>query len=174
MSGFASKVRETIFLIVVAFILSLGIRAAVAEVRYIPSGSMEPTIATGDKVLTLKFPYFFSEPQRGDIVVFNPPEFVPNPKGVPFIKRLVGLPGNVVEVHDGVLKVNGEAYKVNGIPVPSYDYGPVTVPDGKVFVLGDNRNKSFDSHVWGFVDEDSIIAKAWIVIWPPEDFGVVK
>lgn len=173
MAGFSSKVRELIFLVLIAFILSMGIRAAVAEVRYIPSGSMEPTIETGDKVLTLKFPYFFTDPQRGDIVVFDPPEPVPNPQKVPFIKRLVGLPGDVVEVSDGVLTVNGETFTVPGIPTPQYDYGPTTVPEGKVFMLGDNRNKSFDSHIWGFADKDNIIAKAWVVIWPPQDIGLV-
>lgn len=174
MSGFSNKVRELIVLVAIAFVLSLGIRAAVAEVRYIPSGSMEPTIYTGDKVLTLKFPYLFSDPKRGDIVVFTPPDLVSNPKGVPFIKRLVGLPGDSVEVRQGVLRVNGKVFRVPGIPIPSYNYGPEVVPEGQVFVLGDNRNKSYDSHIWGFVDEDRIIAKAWVVIWPPGDMRVVK
>jgi signal peptidase I len=167
--------RETVVLLITAFILAMGIRTAIAEVRYVPSGSMEPTIKTGDRLLTFKALYHFKEPERGDIVIFDvPKEAMLEPDSAPFVKRVVGLPGDEIEVRSGRVFVNGNEYKVPTARIPEYDYGPVKVEKGKLFVLGDNRNHSYDSHEWGQVPEDNLIAKAILVIWPLNHAKVLK
>lgn len=167
-------IREYAILILVALVLSFGIRTAVAEVRVVPSGSMLPTIGIGDRLLTVKLVYRFGDPQRGDIVVFDPPENLKGKFNDPFVKRVIGLPGDTVEVRDGKTFVNGREYKVPTAASPSYTYGPIKVPDGYYFVLGDNRNQSYDSHEWGFVPRENIIAKAVLVFWPPDDAKMLK
>lgn len=166
---------EFIVLTVIAFVLAFGIRTAVAEVRLVPTGSMEPTIAIGDRLLTVKVPYYFTEPKRGDIVVFNVPKQVDlPPDSPPFIKRVVGIPGDTIEVKDGHIYVNGREYVVSSASSPKYAYGPVEVEDDMLFVLGDNRNESFDSHEWGFLPRKNVIAKAVVVIWPPGHMQTLK
>jgi signal peptidase I len=170
-----SGLKELVVLLVVAFILAMGIRTAIAEVRYVPSGSMEPTIEIGDRLLTIKALYHFKQPERGDIVIFDVPEEAKmEPDSAPFVKRVVGLPGDEVAVRDGRVFVNGKEYKVPTAKIPEYDYGPVKVEEGKLFVLGDNRNHSYDSHEWGQVPENNVIARAVVVIWPLSHVKVLK
>ncbi|NCO66577.1 MAG: signal peptidase I [Candidatus Aquicultor secundus] len=172
---FWETLSEFIVLAVIAFVLAFGIRTAVAEPRLVPTGSMDPTIAPGDRIFTVKALYYFEEPHRGDIVVFKVPKQVnSDPDAAPFVKRLIGLPGDTVEVRDGVLYVNGKAYKVAAARTPQYSYGPVKVKEGMLFVLGDNRNQSYDSHEWGFVPEENVIAKAVCVFWPLDHLKVLK
>ena len=158
--------------------LALGIRQFVAEARYIPSESMKPTLQINDRLVIEKLSYRFQEPQRGDIVVFWPPsEIVPaGQKRDAFIKRIVGLPGDTVEVSNGEVFINGEVQDENYIQAPpNYEQTPVTIPDGNYFVLGDNRNASYDSHAWNiaepFVPEDQIIGKAVVRFWPLTRLG---
>ncbi|MFG6104597.1 signal peptidase I [Leptothoe sp. EHU-05/26/07-4] len=158
--------------------LALGIRQFVAEARYIPSESMKPTLLVNDRLVIEKISYRFQEPQRGDIVVFWPPlEIVPDEqKRDAFIKRIVGLPGDTVEVTDGTVLVNGDALDESYIQSPpTYEQAPLTIPDGSYFVLGDNRNASYDSHAWDisepFVPEDQIIGKAVVRFWPLTRLG---
>ncbi|NEQ53343.1 MAG: signal peptidase I [Leptolyngbya sp. SIO3F4] len=153
--------------------LALGIRQFVAEARYIPSESMKPTLQVNDRLVIEKLSYRFQEPQRGDIVVFWPPsEIVPaGQKKDAFIKRIVGLPGDVVEVTEGTVLVNGKVQDESYIHTPpTYEQDPLTIPAGNYFVLGDNRNASYDSHAWDiakpFVPEDQIIGKAIVRFWP--------
>jgi signal peptidase I len=167
--------KELVVLMIVAFLLAMGIRTAIAEVRYVPSGSMEPTIDTYDRILTVKALYHFKQPQRGDIVVFDvPKEANMDPKTPPFVKRVIGLPGDEVEVRDGRVYINGKEYKVPAARVPQYNYGPIKVGTGNLFVLGDNRNNSYDSHEWGQVPESNIIAKAVFVIWPLKHVKILR
>ncbi|MEL7316753.1 MAG: signal peptidase I [Cyanobacteria bacterium J06559_3] len=154
--------------------LALGIRAFVAEARYIPSGSMEPTLEINDRLVVEKVSYHFNPPIRGDIVVFRPPEtlFKPGQRRDAFIKRIIGLPGDTVEIADGTVFVNDEALTEDYIKEPPLnDWGPETVPEGFYLVLGDNRNSSFDSRSWGFVDREDIIGKAVVRFWPPSRVG---
>lgn len=163
---------ETLKTFALSAVLALGIRTFVAEARYIPSGSMLPTLQINDRLIIDKVSYHFSEVQRGDIVVFNPTEVLRQKFKDAFIKRVIGLPGDTVEVRRGTVFVNGEALSENYIAAePDYVYGPEVVPEGQYLVLGDNRNNSYDSHYWGFVPRDLIVGKAIVRFWPPQRLG---
>jgi len=169
--------------IITALILALVIRAYVIQAFKIPSGSMIPTLLIGDHLLVNKFIYgtkipftdrrvlIFKKPERGDIIVFKYPE---NPKK-DFIKRVVATGGDVIEERDKRIYVNGKAviepytqHSDSGIRSgndPRDNFRPLTVPKGKVFVMGDNRDQSYDSRYWGFVDLKEIKGKALIIYW---------
>lgn len=158
-----------------AIILAIGIRTFVAEARYIPSSSMEPTLQINDRLIIEKVSYHLKEPQRGDIVVFNPTETLQqrNFKEA-FIKRIIGLPGDTVQVSNGIVYVNGGKLSEDYIAQkPNYDYGPVKVPDNQYLVLGDNRNNSYDSHYWGFVPKEKLIGRALFRFWPFNRLGML-
>ncbi|MDF5725681.1 MAG: signal peptidase I [Rhizonema sp. PD37] len=156
-----------------SLILAFGIRTFVAEARYIPSGSMEPTLQINDHLIVDKISYDFSSPKRGDIVVFNPTKRLEAENyHDAFIKRVIGLPGETVEVKNGRVYINGSPIKENYIEAkPDYQWGPQTVPANSYLVLGDNRNDSYDSHYWGFVPRDKIIGRAIIRFWPMNRIG---
>ncbi|MBO3458370.1 signal peptidase I [Aetokthonos hydrillicola Thurmond2011] len=151
-----------------SLIIAFGIRAFVAEARYIPSGSMEPTLQINDHLVIDKISYDFENPQRGDIIVFNPTKtLLEEDYHSAFIKRIIGLPGEKVEVKNGVLYINEHPLKEKYIAAkPDYQWGPVIVPPDSYVVLGDNRNNSYDSHYWGFVPRQNIIGRAIIRYWP--------
>lgn len=148
-------------------ILALGIRTFIAEARYIPSGSMEPTLQINDRLIVDKLSYDFAPPQRGDVVVFNPTASLrqQNFKDA-FIKRVVGLPGETVEIKSGQVYVNGSALNEPYIAAPAKQWNPVVVPPDSYLVLGDNRNNSFDSRYWGFVPRSDIIGRAVFRFYP--------
>lgn len=162
-------------------ILAFGIRTFVAEARYIPSGSMEPTLQgstdrwQADQIIVDKVSYRFHNPARGDIVVFSPTEALERQNfHDAFIKRVIGLPGETVEVKSGRVYVDGKPLKENYIEeAPQYQWGPRTVPADSYLVLGDNRNNSYDSHYWGFVPREKIIGRAIIRFWPPNRVGEI-
>ncbi|MDV3002105.1 MAG: Signal peptidase I T [Chroococcopsis gigantea SAG 12.99] len=159
--------------VVTAGILAVGIRTFVAEARYIPSSSMEPTLQINDRLIIEKVGYHFRDPQRGDIVVFNPTKALreKNFKDA-FIKRVIGLPGDTIKVHNGIVYANAQPLKENYIAQkPDYEFGPVTVPAGQYLVLGDNRNNSYDSHYWGFVPRENLIGRAAVRFWPFNRLG---
>lgn len=203
--------RELPFLVVIAFLLALLIKAFLIQAFYIPSGSMQQTLELRDRVLVNKLVYDFREIHRGEIVVFNgldsftPETEIAEPTngvqrvlraissavgvGAPgekdFIKRVIGVPGDTVEVRDDAVFINGARLEEDYIlATPNYTYGPKTVPEGQYFVLGDNRRNSFDSHQWAnscpeqqqcdFVPEENIIGQAWLRYWPFEDLGFVN
>ena len=147
------------------------IKPFVVAAYYIPSPSMVPTLLERDRVLVNKFVYRLSAPKRQDIIVFRaPPEATPDPTKTDFIKRLIGLPGERVEVrrYDGVY-INGVKLKepyIGPLQIPDYDYGPMEVPAGRYFVMGDNRRNSNDSHVWGFLERWRLEGKAMVIFWP--------
>ncbi|MFZ1024876.1 MAG: signal peptidase I [Limnoraphis robusta] len=155
-----------------SIILALGIRTFVAEARYIPSGSMLPTLEINDRLIIDKLGYKFQDPDRGDVVVFSPTDQLKTQYKDAFIKRIIGLPGETVEVRDGLVFVNGQPLTEKYIAEePQYNWGPETVPEDQYLVLGDNRNNSYDSHYWGFVPRDHIIGRAVVRFWPPNRVG---
>lgn len=159
--------------IVLSLVLALGIRTFVAEARYIPSGSMLPTLQINDRLIVDKLSYRFNDPKRGDIVVFNPTETLQKQNfHDAFIKRVIGLPGEKIEVKGGKVYVNDQPISENYLEdKPQYNYGPVTVPKNQYLVLGDNRNNSYDSHYWGFVPRENIIGRAFVRFWPIKRIG---
>lgn len=170
---------EVVKTIGLSILLALGLRAFVVEVRYIPTGSMIPTLMVNDRLIVEKVSYHFTEPERGDIVVFSPPESAGQSfKKEAFIKRVIGLPGEEIEVTGGVIYVNGEPLDESYIPsenVPTYEWGPETVPEGSYLVLGDNRNDSYDGHEWGFLPDRNIIGRAVFRLWPFDNrFGIIR
>ncbi len=157
----------------VSIVLALGIRTFVAEARYIPSGSMLPTLEINDRLIIEKITYLFHDPQRGDIIVFMPPEKLGESSFKDaFIKRVIGLPGETIEVRNGKVLINGNPLPENYIESPpDYQWGPETVSPNSFLVLGDNRNNSFDSHFWGYVPRQNIIGRAAVRFWPPNRAG---
>ena len=187
-----SFLRELPILLVVALAVAIVLKTFVVQAFFIPSGSMEPTLEPGDRVLVQKVVY---GPDRGDVIVFSDPQGRPGPdRGIvggfvhwlsstlgierpeheDFIKRVIGLPGETVELRDGRLFVEGalihEPYLKGA--VDTRDYGPVRVPKGSLFVLGDNRLNSNDSRFGlGFVPVDKVVGRAFAIVWPPSRAG---
>lgn len=159
--------KELLSIIVVAFILAMILRTFVVEGRVIPTGSMLPTIQLQDRVMVNKFIYLFKKPAHGDVVVFKPPAIIGQHED--FIKRIIGLPGDTIEVKEGKVFRNGKALIEPYIKeAPNYEYGPVKVPANALFVMGDNRNQSYDSHLWnGWLTYDHLKGKAFMIYWPP-------
>ncbi|PMB34110.1 signal peptidase I [Fischerella thermalis CCMEE 5208] len=164
---------ETVKTIGLSLVLAFGVRTFVAEARYIPSGSMEPTLQINDRLIIDKVSYDFISPQRGDIVVFNPTKTLLSENyHEAFIKRVIGLPKETVKVKNGLVYINGSPLKENYLEAkPDYQWGPVIVPNNSYLVLGDNRNNSYDSHYWGFVPHNKIIGRAIVLFYPLNRIG---
>lgn len=179
-----SVFREYFEAICIAVLLALFIRTFVVQAFKIPSGSMLPTLLIGDHLLVNKFMYGvrmpftgkllipFNEPERGDVVVFR----FPKDRSVDYIKRVIGTPGDTVEIREKKVYINGEPIEdpyahistpsvLNANASPRDNFGPVLVPDDRIFVMGDNRDNSYDSRFWGFVDQKDILGKAFILYW---------
>lgn len=179
-----SRLRENVEAILIAIVIALFIRTFVVQAFKIPSGSMKPTLQIGDHILVNKFSYGIKipyigkvifpvgDPQHGDIVVFK---FPVDPRK-DFIKRVIGAGGDVVEIQDKTVYVNGKPLNhdvgvytdprtIAGSLKPRDNFGPITVPKGALFVMGDNRDESFDSRFWGFVPVRDVSGKAFIIYW---------
>ena len=168
-----NAVVELLKTLVCAGFLAIGIRACVAEARFIPSESMLPTLEIDDRLIIEKISYHFNDPKRGDVVVFSPTDALKkeNYKEA-FIKRIIGLPGDTVEVKNGEVYVNNKKLTEKYIEEPpNYEYPPTKVPEDRYLVLGDNRNNSYDSHFWGFVPRKNLIGRAAVRFWPPTRLG---
>jgi signal peptidase I len=165
-----TTIRELLETILLTIVIFLMIRFAVENYR-IEGYSMEPNFHDGQFLLVNKLIYYLHPPERGDVIVFR---FPPNPSKN-YIKRVIGLPGDRVEIVEGRVYVNdqllSEPYPLNNA---AYTYGPVVVEPDEFFVLGDNRGQSSDSHSWGFVPRTDVIGEALWTYWPPELFGPVQ
>lgn len=170
----AAEFAESALIAIV--LVFLVIRPFIVQAFYIPSGSMLPTLLIRDQILVNKFVYRFHEPAHGDIVVFKSPKWASGDMIVrDYIKRLVGLPGDVIEVKDGAVYRNGKRLNEPYINEPyiNYDMEPVRVPKGELFVMGDNRNDSNDSHRWGPLNRNRVIGKTMVRFWPLNRIGLV-
>ncbi|MDQ3916088.1 MAG: signal peptidase I [Actinomycetota bacterium] len=190
--------RELPVLVVIAFVVALLIKTFLLQAFYIPSASMEPTLVEGDRVLVEKVSYRFGEPARGQVVVFEkefvsltPPEDDPFWEdiasalkglfGFPtggtqdFIKRVMAIEGDTIEGREGKVYVNGEPvdepYLAEGTETSAF--GPVEVPDGMIFVMGDNRGNSDDSRAFGPIPVEEVVGHAFLLLWPPSDFNTL-
>ncbi|MBC7326887.1 signal peptidase I [bacterium] len=159
--------------------LAVGVVVAVVnpfviQAFLIPSSSMIPTLQVGDRIMADKFVYYIRDPQRGEVIVFRaPPQADTLQRN--FVKRVIGLPGDVIEVKDGRVYVNGKPLKEPYIyEPPYYQFGPYKVPKGYYFVMGDNRNDSSDSHIWGPLSRKRITGRALFIWWPVRRWGIVR
>lgn len=170
-------ITETLDASIFAAILSLVIITFVVQAFYIPSGSMEPTLQVGDRILVGKFSYRIRQVERGDIVVFHYPL---GPQR-DFVKRVIGLPRDMVELREGLVLINGKPLsELYPTALPGGDractstYGPQRVPADHYFVLGDNRCNSEDSRFFGFVPRQNVVGKALAVYWPVQRVRIVR
>lgn len=189
--------RELPVLVVIAFVVALLIKTFLLQAFYIPSASMEPTLREGDRVLVEKVSFRFHGPRRGDVVVFEKdlglPPGAENDSGVweeigdgfrslfgfptggsqDFIKRVIAIEGDTIEGKDGKVFVNGaevsEPYLPSGVEISPF--GPAEIPQGMIFVMGDNRNNSDDSRSFGAIEADTVVGRAFVLIWPPSDMS---
>jgi signal peptidase I len=159
---------ETIRIFVVALAIALFLRTFIVEPRFIPSGSMEPTLQVGDRILVDKISQQWQAPQRGDILIFYPPKSPAiDDTSKAYIKRLIGLEGDRIAVKNGKIYRNGEALnEVYIAEAPRYMMREVIVPKGYYWMMGDNRNHSNDSHIWGFLPKENVIGKAALRFFP--------
>lgn len=168
--GIGGAVRELVETLLLTLVIFLLIRFAMQNFR-VEGFSMEPNFHDGEFLLVNKIEYMFHTPQRGDVIVFR----YPLQPSRDFIKRIIGEPGDQVEIRNAQVFVNGEPLHENyPLNVGSYNFGPVTMGAEEYFVLGDNRNNSSDSHSWGMLPTKNIIGKAWFAYWPPQWVGVVQ
>jgi signal peptidase I len=168
-SGFRHAVVDIFETILLTVILFAGINTVSARVR-VDGSSMEPTFHNGEFIIVNKLPYKFGSPQRGDVIVFHPPR---DPEEE-YIKRVIGTPGDKIEVAGGQVYVNGQPIQETYITAqPTYS-GSWSVPENAILVLGDNRNNSSDSHNWGPVLLNEVIGKAVLVYWPPAQWGIIE
>ncbi len=176
-----NQVRENVQILAIALSLALLIRIFVAEPRYIPSDSMLPTLQVGDRLIVEKISYRFHPPAKGDIIVFEPPaplqtqlQLQGYAKDQAFIKRTIGEPGQEVSVKNGKVYINQKPLDEKYIAEPpNYQWGPKQVPQNELFVMGDNRNNSNDSHIWGFLPKENVIGRAFFRFWPLNRIGII-
>ena len=161
-------VREIVETLLLTFFIFWIVNTATGRFR-IEGHSMMPTLQEGEYVIINKLAYYFDEPQRGDIIVLH----FPNDRSRDFIKRVIGVPGDQIEVSDREVRVNGVLLQEPYINAPPEYSGQWVVPPDKFFVLGDNRNNSSDSYTWSYLPRDDIVGKAWVIYWQPSNWGLV-
>jgi len=169
--------REFLGILVLAIVIIILVQAMVGRAVVVGS-SMEPNLHDGQRVLVNKMAYLFSEPKRGDIIVFTPPDTVTS--GNDYIKRIIGLPGEIVEIKEGTVYIHQpdgtiltlDEHEYIDDPARNYYLG-IEIPPDNYFVLGDNRNKSSDSRGGWTVSREGIVGKAWLSIWPLSEWGLV-
>jgi len=183
---------ELPILIVIALVLAVIVKTFLFQAFYIPSGSMEETLQINDRVMVNKLSYRFGEVKRGQVVVFDPGNGTNDGESLPgkiarnvlesiglatpesdLIKRVIGLPGETLEIKNNRVLINGTAIDEPYLPpgVRMRDFGPVVVPEGEFFVMGDNRNASQDSRFIGTIPEDDVIGRAFVIMWPPGNWS---
>lgn len=170
-----SELIQWLIAILVAFIIALFVDNFLIVNAQIPSGSMENTIMTGDRVVGNRLSYLTKDSERYDVIIFK----YPDDESQLFIKRIIGLPGETVEIHDGHIYIDGSSEPLEDVETKEYmvgNYGPYTVPEGCYFVMGDNRNDSKDSRYWinPYVSKDKILGKAVFRYWPITEMKTIK
>lgn len=163
---FGMDILETI---VLAVVLYFGINALSARVR-VDGLSMTPTLQNGEYILVNRLAYKTGQPERGDIIVFS----FPTDEGQDLIKRVIGLPGETVHISDGIVTINGVKLEESYIAQNPNYFGEWPVPEGYLFVLGDNRNDSRDSHQWGLLPIENVIGKSVLIYWPPPEWQIIN
>lgn len=172
MKGFMKSLFEWVVIIAIAFALSLVIRNFFIDTRIVPTGSMLPTIQLEDRLIVDRFFYKYGEIHRGDVIVFEAPEAIM--KDEDLVKRVIGLPGETVQVTNGKVYINGQVLDEPYVTsAADYEFGPYTVPEGYFFMMGDNRPVSYDSHRWGALSGDKIIGRVWVRYWPMDRLGTL-
>lgn len=171
----AKNALEWVAVLAGALLVALLVKTFILAAYYIPSGSMLPTLGIGDRVLVSKLSYNFGDIDRGDLVVFGRPAGEPAGRIPDLIKRVVGLGGETIEGRRGTVLIDGEAIAEDYLPegTANRDFGPFVIGDDEVFVMGDNRGDSRDSTVFGPIDQDLIVGRAFIRIWPFTEFGLL-
>ena len=160
---------DTIETILLALVLFLAINTLSARVR-VENVSMKPTLEPGEFLLVNRVAYKLGEPQIGDIIVFH----APGVSDQDYIKRVIGLPGDEIRIEDGIVYVNDQPlYEPYVADAPSYT-GTWSIPEEEYFVLGDNRNNSSDSHLWGYVPVDDIVGRALLIYWPMDQISILR
>lgn len=165
--------KEAIIKEVLSYVKTIGLTVLVTYIVFskiitqaqVPTGSMEDTIKTGSRVIINRTAYWFSEPQREDIIAFE----APDEEDKIYLKRVIGLPGETIYSQDGIIYINGEALEEDYIrEISYYDFGPYTIPENCYFMMGDNRNSSYDSRYWNhkYVEKEVILGKVKIEIYP--------
>ncbi|HBV25580.1 MAG TPA: signal peptidase I [Acidimicrobiaceae bacterium] len=167
------SVREWVLVVVVALLAALVLRATLIQTYYIPSTSMTPTLEVGDRLMVYKLAFSIGDVEKGDLVVFSRPSRLPDSPINDFVKRVVALEGEKVGVTDGDLYIDGsrvdEPYLESS--TVTNDFEEVEVPDGHVFVMGDNRQNSRDSRDFGPIQEELLVGEVFLRIWPFNNFG---
>jgi signal peptidase I len=169
---------EWVVVIIGAVLVAILIKTFVVQAFRIPSESMTPTLEVGDRVMVNKLSYDAHDLNRGDVVVFHRPPGLPSGPNDPqdLIKRVIGLPGDTVVAKDGSMYVNGKRLEEPYLPDTAKTYNlddPVEIPEGQVWVMGDNRTNSEDSRVFGPIDSDTIVGRAFMIMWPPGRIGAL-
>ncbi|MES0360160.1 MAG: signal peptidase I [Anaerolineales bacterium] len=167
-SGFGRFVIDIVETLILSVVLFAAINGVSARIR-VDGASMEPTLQSGEFVIVNKLAYWFGDPSIGDVIVFH----FPRDPDQEYIKRIIGLPGDQVEIKDGSVFVNGQVLSEDYIAASPVYQVSTEVPEDSLFVLGDNRNNSSDSHNWGPVPLDYVIGKATFIYWPPTEWGVL-
>ena len=166
---------EWIATLAVAILIALGIHQFLFRQYVVDGISMVPTLQNGERLLVDRIPYYFGPPKRGDIIVFRAPlQYAP--QGQDWVKRVIGLPGDTIQIKNGQLYLNGKLVRepfINGPMLKSRPFGPEKVPPGDLFVMGDNRNVSLDSRIIGPIKISSVIGRVDIVFWPLNQFHVI-
>lgn len=188
---------DLVLTVAVAFTLAILIQSFIIKAFMIPSSSMVPTLQIGDRIMIEKISFYFRSPRRGDIIVFRYPPAEPESMDTknklywPFeklgetlkithrgtsvyVKRVVATAGETVELRKGLLYINGRRKPENKIIRDYSDFGPMTIPEGMLFCMGDNRPNSRDSRVWGMVPVRSVIGRVFLVFWPPGRWAVLR
>jgi len=161
--------REVLITIILALIIFFVARASI-QTFVILMTCMEPNFYEGQRIVVNKAGYWFGEPDRGDVIIFESPQG----QEEDFIKRVIGIPDDTVEVKGGAVYINGVELDEPYIKSPpNYTVEEKTIPDNSYFVLGDNRNNANDSHNGWYVPRENIKGKAWLITWPPADWAVV-
>ncbi len=168
-SGFMKVVIDVAETLILSIVLFAAINAVSARIR-VDGASMEPTLQSGEFVIVNKLAYLFGEPTTGDVIVFH----FPRDPDQEYIKRIIGLPGDRVEIKNGEVYVNDRVLDEDYIAASPVYEDILDVPGDSLVVLGDNRNNSSDSHNWGPVPLDYVIGKATFVYWPPTEWGVLN